>query len=328
MKHTFNDNSTQLEEINLKNDRYKNYGYDSTHQQEFNQIECLRKTRRGFIDDPEFRYVEIEFDHNRRNLYCNCNKFDLKVGDFVIVETPFGEDLGAVYSHGKLAYNKACRLDFDTMPDCKIIRYATDEDLIQEEENIIDQKELAKIAQNLANHCSLNIEIIKSEWQWDRRKATFIFKAPEMVDFRAFVRELSLLIGTKIEMRQISLREEIKISDSVFGTCGRETCCSSFLHNFVPISRLTTKMQNIPDNIAKINGNCHNVKCCMRYEEDNYSAVINSLPSIGSVIKIEEDEYILSTINIFHEYVVLKHTVEHRIMRINFEELKSQDISI
>jgi len=214
------------------------------------------------------------------------------------------------------------------MPDCKIIRYATDEDLIQEEENIKDQKELTKIAQDLAENRTLNIEIIKSEWQWDRRKATFIFKAPEMVDFRAFVRELSFVIGAKVEMRQISLREEIKIADSVFGTCGRETCCSSFLHNFVPISRDTTKMQNIPDNLAKINGNCHNVKCCMRYEEENYYDVINSLPSLGSVIKIEGEEYIISKINIFHEYVVLKHTVEHRIMRINFEELKSKEISV
>jgi cell fate regulator YaaT (PSP1 superfamily) len=131
------------------------------------------------------------------------------------------------------------------------------------------------------------MKVTEAVWQLDRQRLTIYFTAPQRIDFRELVKELAKLFRARIELRQISSREETKRLGDFVGPCGRELCCTSFLSNFEHVTLEHARVQQLSNNISKLSGNCGRLKCCIKYEYDNYAAAFDKYPPIGSVIEFD-----------------------------------------
>ncbi len=216
--------------------------------------------------------------------YFSCEEFDVKVGDYLILETSRGIEYGKCVVAPKF-------VDETTFPNLlkKCIRIATEEDEKIYNENKKKEQRAFKIAQEKIAEFNLGMNLVEVEYAFDNNKIIFYFIAEGRVDFRELVKNLAVIFKTRIELRQIGVRDEAKSIGGI-GTCGRTLCCSTFLGDFTSVSIKMAKEQNLSLNPSKISGMCGRLMCCLKYEQDTYEDIRKRTPSIGSIIECDFGE--------------------------------------
>lgn len=232
-------------------------------------------------------------------------------GNFVIVETARGMEYGQVIT-GVREVND----DLITPPLKTIIRIANERDARHAEENALFEKEAYHVCQRKIEEHKLDMKLVGVEQTFDNTKLLFYFTANGRVDFRSLVKDLASVFRTRIELRQIGVRDEAKMLGGL-GPCGRPICCGSFLGDFQPVSIKMAKEQNLSLNPTKISGVCGRLMCCLKYEEDHYEQTRRSMPKIGKEVETPDGFGMVIDLN------VLKETVLVRIRKGDGSELKT-----
>lgn len=221
-------------------------------------------------------------------------------GEHVIVETSMGMEYGeVVISNRQLPQEKI------VAPLKKIIRVANYQDEKQNEENKKQEKEAFKICEKKIKEHGLDMKLMDVEFKFDKSKILFFFTAEGRIDFRELVRDLAAVYKTRIELRQVGVRDEVKRLGGN-GVCGRELCCCSFLGNFETVSIKMAKEQNVSLNPSKISGNCGRLMCCLQYEQNVYEDKLKKLPKIGAIVKTEDGKGEVCGLETLKEIVKVK----------------------
>ena len=226
--------------------------------------------------------VGINFREAGKIYYFSPGNFKLRAGDNVIVETARGIEFGLVKVENKLVPTK------DTVSPLKpITRIATKDDVIKNEKNRQAEADAAVICKKkIADH-KLGMDLVGVEYTFDNSKLIFYFTCESRVDFRELVKDLASTFRTRIELRQIGIRDEAKMMGGL-GVCGRKFCCSNFLSDFVQVSIKMAKEQNFSLNSAKVSGACGRLMCCLRYEHEIYEEAIKHTPPVGSYVSTKD----------------------------------------
>ena len=203
-------------------------------------------------------------------------------GQHVIVETAMGKEYGEV-----MIANRQLPDEKIVAPLKKIIRIATEKDRRQNEQNKKDEKEAFKICEKKIKEYKLDMKLMDVEYKFDKSKLLFFFTADGRIDFRDLVKDLAAIFKTRIELRQIGVRDEVRRLGGN-GVCGRELCCCSFLGNFETVTIKMAKEQNVSLNPSKISGNCGRLMCCLKYEQEVYEDKLKKIPGIGSIVQTED----------------------------------------
>lgn len=203
-------------------------------------------------------------------------------GQHVIVETAMGKEYGEV-----MIANRQLPDEKIVAPLKKIIRIATEKDKKQNEINKKDEKEAFKICEKKIKEYKLDMKLMDVEYKFDKSKLLFFFIAEGRIDFRELVKDLASIFKTRIELRQIGVRDEVRRLGGN-GVCGRELCCCSFLGNFETVTIKMAKEQNVSLNPSKISGSCGRLMCCLKYEQEVYEDKLKKLPGIGSIVETED----------------------------------------
>lgn len=203
-------------------------------------------------------------------------------GQHVIVETAMGKEYGEV-----MIANRQLPDEKIVAPLKKIIRIATEKDRRQNEQNKKDEKEAFKICEDKIKEYKLDMKLMDVEYKFDKSKLLFFFTADGRIDFRDLVKDLAAIFKTRIELRQIGVRDEVRRLGGN-GVCGRELCCCSFLGSFETVTIKMAKEQNVSLNPSKISGNCGRLMCCLKYEQEVYEDKLKKLPGIGSIVQTED----------------------------------------
>ena len=233
-------------------------------------------------ENPFTEVVGICFKDGGKIYYFAPNGTDPSVGQFAIVETARGIEFGKV-----ACSKKSVKTEDLVQPLRQIIRVATESDIAVNEENKKKEDEALKICQTKITEHGLEMKLVESEYTFDCSKLTFYFTADGRIDFRDLVKDLASTFRTRIELRQIGIRDEAKFMGGL-GICGRPFCCSSFLPDFVQVSIKMAKEQNLSLNSAKISGACGRLMCCLRYEYDTYIQEAKLTPPVDSTVKTED----------------------------------------
>ncbi|MCK5145799.1 stage 0 sporulation family protein [bacterium] len=247
------------------------------------------------------KILEIEFKGGRKAFYANPHEFPFRVSDRVIVEVEKGEGMGTVINLGSLVDKRA---GDQTLP--QILRKPEKSDFDYQLENDDLEKEAFTDCKERIEGHTLDMKLVDVEYQFDRKKITFYFTSENRVDFRALVRDLASRYRTRIELRQIGVRDEAKRIGGM-GVCGRKLCCSSFLREFEPVITQLAKDQNLALNPTKLSGCCGRLMCCLRYEADMYIESQNRFPSIGTKIKTDKGLGDLIKFDIFKDVCTLRY---------------------
>lgn len=226
--------------------------------------------------------IGISFDDNNKIYYFSSNKLELSKNMTVIVETERGLQFGE-------AVTDITELDSSKMVNIlkPVIRVSTKEDEQKHLENTKLSKEAVKKAEELIKNYNLNMSVVNANFTFDRNQLLFHFTSEERVDFRRLAKELSVIYKTRIELRQIGVRDKAKEVGGI-GTCGRCLCCSTFLKSFDSLSINMAKTQNLALNPTKINGACGRLLCCLGYENDQYEECRKGMPNIGEKLKTKD----------------------------------------
>lgn len=245
--------------------------------------------------------IGVRFKRPGKIYFFDPKNNKIENGQFVIVETAMGEEYAeVVISNRKIAEEK---LENPLKP---IIRVATYKDKKHHEENKEKEKEAFKICEEQIKKHKLDMNLTDVEYKFDNSKLLFYFTAEGRIDFRDLVKDLAAIFKTRIELRQIGVRDEVKRIGGN-GICGRELCCCSFLGNFETVSIKMAKEQNISLNPSKISGNCGRLMCCLKYEEEAYLEKLARLPKVGAIVKAAEDgEGVVDSVETLKEKVRVK----------------------
>jgi len=223
--------------------------------------------------------VGVNFRSSKKTYYFDPGSLQISTGDYVIVETARGTEYARV-SFG----NKEVPTASLTAPLKKVIRIATEQDTKHHEDNRAAEARARKIGEEKIAKHKLEMKLVDVEYTFDNQKLLFYFTAENRVDFRELVKDLASVFRTRIELRQIGIRDEAKMMGGL-GFCGRPFCCSSFLPDFVQVSIKMAKEQNFSLNSAKISGCCGRLMCCLRYEHESYEEALKTTPPVGSTVE-------------------------------------------
>jgi len=248
----------------------------------------------------EEKIYEVGFKGERKGFFLNPQNVPVSVGDAVIVEADRGVDLGHVLRMGSLVWQKR--------PENigNILRKATSEEVASLAEKAKKEEEaLCACREKITQH-GLKMKLVDVEYQFDGRKITFYFTAEHRVDFRALVRDLARHFHTRVELRQIGVRDEAKWVGG-FGPCGRRLCCAAFLREFESVSSRMAKLQNLWVSPEKISGLCGRLMCCLLFERQFYQEVSQKFPKVGTKVSGEDGgTYEVSKVDIFRDHVYLR----------------------
>ena len=208
--------------------------------------------------------------------------FDIKRGDHVIVETARGIEFGTVV--GDI---REVEEDKVIQPLKPVLRIATERDIQQEANNKEKEKEAYKVCLEKIRKHGLEMKLIDAEYTFDNNKVLFYFTADGRIDFRELVKDLAAVFKTRIELRQIGVRDETKIMGGI-GICGRPLCCHTHLSDFIPVSIKMAKEQNLSLNPTKISGVCGRLMCCLKHEEETYEELNKTLPNVGDYVTTDD----------------------------------------
>lgn len=252
--------------------------------------------------------IEVAFRGNRKEFFLWDYPSPPALKSAIIVDADRGEDLGVVHSLGELAEirNGGCAHGCGTSaPTRKALRIATGKDKSSASELQRLNEEARRKASERVRANNLAMKLTDADWQWDRKKLTFYFTAEKRVDFRNLVRDLASLFRTRIELKQIGVRDEAKRLDGI-GRCGRQYCSASWLPELRPVNLGVAKDQKLSLNPAQISGACGRLMCCLRYEHEFYVQSRKRFPKEGRVLTTAKGEEKLLSIDIFHERLTLR----------------------
>ncbi|HEX5179899.1 MAG TPA: regulatory iron-sulfur-containing complex subunit RicT [Gemmatimonadaceae bacterium] len=254
--------------------------------------------------------IEVAFKGNRKEFFLWDVEEPPRLHASVIVEADRGEDLGRIHSVGELAEHRCggCAHGCGAArPERKVLRTATaDEERRAAELRGQDEDTRRKVMEKVKQH-GLIMKVSDAEWQWDRRKLTIYFTAERRVDFRALVRDLAAAFRTRIELKQIGVRDEAKRLSGI-GRCGREYCSASWLPELRPVNLQVAKDQRLSLNPSQISGACGRLMCCLRYEHEFYAQARKRFPKEGRVLTTTRGEEKVVTNDIFNDRVTLRGT--------------------
>lgn len=244
--------------------------------------------------------IGIRFKKLGKIYFFNPRGLRIKKGDKIIVETTQGEELAEV-----LIPNRYVEDDKVVEPLKKVLRIATFKDIKRNEECKKIEKEAFKVCQEKIKEHKLDMVLTEVECKFDNSKILFYFTANGRIDFRDLVRDLAAIYKTRIELRQIGVRDKVKKIGGN-GVCGRELCCCTFLSDFETVSIKMAKEQNVSLNPSKISGNCGRLMCCLKYESEVYEEKLQHLPNVGAIVKTEDGEGEVDSIEILKEKLRVK----------------------
>lgn len=265
-------------------------------------------------------FVELQFKGNHREIVNNPREMCFSLGQCLLVETETGLDIGEVTALGPLSEKKAINCDCDTI---RIVRPANEFELKRVKSNRAEEPKIVIQARKYVEKYELDMKITESDWQFDKQKLTIYFTAPHRIDFRDLVKDLAREFKTRIELRQISAREETKRLGFDVGPCGNPLCCTSFLDKFEHITLDHARAQRLSNNISKLSGNCGRLKCCLRFEYDAYVEELQKYPPLYSTVTTDTGTAVLSKVDIFRELVTLFYKSDSRYEKITAEELQA-----
>ncbi|MBP3502513.1 MAG: stage 0 sporulation family protein [Clostridia bacterium] len=246
------------------------------------------------------KIIGVRFKRPGKIYFFDPGDFEINKNDNVIVETAMGEEIGyVVIPKREIEESKL------NNPLKKVIRIATKEDLNSLKKYKSKEAEATKICKEKIKKYKLDMNLIDVEYKFDGSKILFYFTADGRIDFRDLVKDLASVFKTRIELRQIGVRDEVKRIGGN-GVCGRELCCCSFLDNFETVSIKMAKEQNIALNPSKISGNCGRLMCCLKYEQEAYSEKLAKLPKVGAIVKTPAGEGTVEAVEILKEIVKVK----------------------
>lgn len=224
--------------------------------------------------------VGVRFKKTGKIYYFDPRETGAKISDEVIVETVRGLEFGKIVNEKSI--------DEEIFSEIKpVIRIATDEDIGKHIDNRNKAREAAIIFENEIEKHGLDMSLSGAEYTFDNSKLLFYFTAEKRVDFRELVRDLAAIFKTRIELRQIGVRDQAKTVGGL-GCCGRATCCSTFISEFSPVSIKMAKDQGLSLNPSKISGICGRLMCCLKYEQDGYECILKKMPRIGEIVETEK----------------------------------------
>lgn len=223
--------------------------------------------------------IGVRFKKAGKIYFFDPDEKQISKGEHVIVETSMGMEYGEV-----VIANRQLPQEKIVAPLKKITRIATKQDDKQNEENKKQEKEAFQICEKKIKEHKLNMKLMDVEFKFDKSKILFFFTADGRIDFRELVRDLAAVYKTRIELRQVGVRDEVRRIGGN-GVCGRELCCCSFLGNFETVSIKMAKEQNVSLSPSKISGNCGRLMCCLQYEQNVYEEKLKKLPKLGAIVK-------------------------------------------
>ena len=228
------------------------------------------------------KVIGVRFRTAGKIYYFDPLQFQIKRGDHVIVETARGIEFGTVMSEiSEVEEEKVVQ------PLKPVLRIATQRDLEQEASNKEKEKQALRICQEKIQKHGLEMKLIDAEYTFDNNKVLFYFTADGRIDFRELVKDLASVFKTRIELRQIGVRDETKIMGGI-GICGRPLCCHTFLSEFAPVAIKMAKEQNLSLNPTKISGVCGRLMCCLKNEEETYEELNRRLPNVGDRVTTDD----------------------------------------
>ena len=244
--------------------------------------------------------IGVRFKNAGKLYYFDPGVFWPTAGDAVIVETVRGIEYGEVVTGVKEVSDELI-----TPPLKKVIRIATADDAQHDAENRAREKDALALCQNKVQEHILQMKLVGCEYTFDNSKILFYFTSDKRVDFRALVKDLAAAFHTRIELRQIGVRDEAKMMGGP-GMCGRPVCCAQFLGDFQPVSIKMAKEQNLSLNPTKISGICGRLMCCLKYEEDHYEATRKRMPRVGKEVVTPDGTGTVVDLNILKETVCVR----------------------
>lgn len=266
------------------------------------------------------RVIGVRFRRAGKVYFFDPDELDIKIGDHVIVETARGIEYGLVVLGSREVDEEKV-----IQPLKPVIRIATPADMEIERKNKEKEKDAFQICLEKIKKHELQMKLIDAEYTFDNNKVLFYFTADGRIDFRELVKDLASVFKTRIELRQIGVRDETKIRGGI-GICGRALCCHSYLAEFIPVSIKMAKEQNLSLNPTKISGVCGRLMCCLKNEEETYEELNSKLPSIGDYVTTEDglkgEVHSVSVLRQLVKVIVTVNRDEKEIREYKVEQLK------
>jgi cell fate regulator YaaT (PSP1 superfamily) len=259
--------------------------------------------------------IGVRFKKAGKIYYFDPGDLSIQKDDYVIVETVRGVEFGkAVIARKQVE-------DHDVvLPLKKVVRTADQKDRMIVDENKQAAKEAYEVCNEKVIAHQLDMKLVDVEYTFDRNKVIFYFTADGRVDFRELVKDLAAIFRTRIELRQIGVRDEAKMLGGI-GPCGRMLCCSTFLGDFDPVSIKMAKDQNLSLNPTKISGLCGRLMCCLKYENDEYESAKEQLPDLGEIIATPQGEGKVVGLNILERVLQVELTEQERVLEYTLDEI-------
>ena len=272
-------------------------------------------------DENANHIVQVEFKGERTDYFVNAKDLAIDVGDFVVVQVERGRDMGKIIQSGpdveKITHVRPVTQE--------VLRKATDDDMTAFEENKRKEKEARRVCEEKIATRSLKMKLVDVEYLLDGSKITFFFTADERVDFRELVKDLAAIYKTRIELRQIGVRDEAKRLGGI-GSCGRKYCCTTFLQEFEPVTLKMARDQSLSVSPTKISGACGRLMCCLAYERDYYMQVAKRLPKVGTRVETGYGEATVTGLDIFAQAINVKDD-EGNEMRLTLDQIKKPGLA-
>lgn len=246
--------------------------------------------------------ISVKFKENGRAYSFDPAGITAEIGESVIVETQNGTEMGTVSAANHEVDNGAI-----VKPLRKVLRKATEKDMARRDENKRKEKEAFGICEELVSAHKLDMKLVDVEYSFDAGKIVFFFTSDGRVDFRELVKDLASRFHTRIELRQIGVRDEAKMLGGL-GICGRPYCCKQFLNDFQPVSIKMVKEQGLSLNPTKISGSCGRLMCCLKYEQDAYEYLNSLTPGVGATVKTPEGNAVVTDANLMTGYLTVRLT--------------------
>lgn len=276
------------------------------------------------------KVVGIRFRNAGKIYYFGPGDLDLKAGMHAIVETARGIEIGTVITNPREVSEESV-----IQPLKPVIRIATEADERQAEKNIEKEKEAFRICLEKIQKHELDMKLVEAEYTFDNNKLLFYFTADGRIDFRELVKDLAAVFRTRIELRQIGVRDETKIMGG-YGICGRQLCCHTFLPEFAPVSIKMAKEQNLSLNPTKISGVCGRLMCCLKNEEETYEYLNSKLPGVGDNVTTDDGlKGEVTSVNVLRQLVKVtvdvgdeKELREYKPEQLRFKPRRRKDVKL
>jgi len=276
------------------------------------------------------KVVGIRFRNAGKIYYFGPGDFDLKAGMHAIVETARGVEIGTVITNPREVSEESV-----IQPLKPVLRIATEADKRQAEKNAEKEKEAFRICLEKIQKHELDMKLVEAEYTFDNNKLLFYFTADGRIDFRELVKDLAAVFRTRIELRQIGVRDETKIMGG-YGICGRQLCCHTFLPEFAPVSIKMAKEQNLSLNPTKISGVCGRLMCCLKNEEETYEYLNSKLPGVGDFVTTDDGlKGEVTSVNVLRQLVKVtvelgdeKELREYKPEQLRFKPKRRKDVKL